>query len=57
MIEPPPAAIMPGATAWIAKNIWRMLVACRSSQYSGVTSCHLWRSSRAALLASTVAGP
>jgi len=31
MIEPPPAAIMPGATAWIAKNMCRRLVAMRSS--------------------------
>ena len=31
MIEPLPAAIIPGATAWIAKNMWRRFVAMRSS--------------------------
>ena len=31
MIEPLPALTMPGATAWMAKNMWRRLVATRSS--------------------------
>ncbi len=31
MMAPPPASIMSGATAWIAKNMWRRLVAMRSS--------------------------
>ena len=57
MIEPPPASIMPGTTAWMAKNMCRKLVAKRSSQYSGVTSSQPWRSSRAALLTSTVGAP
>ena len=57
MIEPPPAARIIGATAWMAKNWWRRLVAIRSSQNSGVTSSHLWRWSFAALLTNTVIGP
>ena len=56
-IEPPPAAFIIGWTAWAAKNWCRRLVAKRSSQYSGVTVSHGWRSSRAALLTSTVIGP
>ena len=38
MIDPPPAARIIGATAWMAKNWWRRLVAIRSSQNSTVTS-------------------
>ena len=57
MMEPPPAAIMSSFTACAQKNWWRRLVAIRSSQYSGVTSSIAWRSSRAALLTSTVNAP
>ena len=56
-IEPPPAFLMPGTTDWMAKYWWRRLTAMRSSQNSGVTSSSLWRSSRAALLTSTVMVP
>ena len=31
MMEPRPAATMSGATAWVAKNMWRRFVAMRSS--------------------------
>ena len=56
-MEPPPAAFIIGATAWMAKNWWRKLVAIRSSQNAGVTSCQAWRWSLAALFTSTVTGP
>src|SRR5262245_5702322 len=57
MIEPPPASAIAGTTAWAAKNWWRKFTANRSSQYSGVTLSMEWRSSWAALLTRTRAGP
>src|SRR6185369_2181140 len=56
-MEPPPAAAIPGATAWAAKNWCRRFTAKRSSQYSGVTASMAWRSSWAALLTSTRTAP
>ena len=38
-IEPPPAAIMPGATAWMAKKWCLRLTASRASKLSGVSPC------------------
>ena len=49
-MAPPPAAIMSGSTACAAKNWCFRFTANRSSQYSGVTSSVVWRSSWAALL-------
>ena len=52
-IAPSPAAIMPGATAWMAKNWCFRLTASRLSQLSEVSPCQSWRVSFAALLTST----
>jgi hypothetical protein len=40
-IAPPPAAIIPGATAWIAKNMWRRMYAIRSTRSSLAEACAL----------------
>ena len=56
-IAPPPASIMPGATAWMAKKAWRRLTATRASNSCGVTVRQSWRVSLAALLSSASVGP
>ena len=57
MMEPPPSRCMPASTAWMAKNAGRWFTAMRSSQYSGVTSAVVCRSSLATLFTSTWKSP
>jgi hypothetical protein len=57
MIEPPPAFFMPAVTNCEPKKMCRRFTASRCSQYTGVTSSNLCRSSFAALFTSTDTGP
>src|SRR5437868_5014168 len=57
MIDPPPAAAMPGWTARAARRVGARLTAGRSRHAAASVSSAAWRVSSATLLISTRVGP